>query len=47
MTAASSLAVLVYGSVDVAPLSGDFDVGFVNKPAAADRASAWSGGVDQ
>src|SRR5438270_4308924 len=43
----NDLAVLVDGSVDVAPPAGDLDVGFVDIPAVADRVAARSGRVDQ
>src|SRR5207253_8562317 len=41
------LAVLVDGPVDVTSPAGDFHVGFVDKPPAADRVSARPGRVDQ
>jgi len=38
---------LIDRAVDIAPLPGDSDVGFVDLPASSDRVSAGSGGVGQ
>ena len=41
------LAVLINGSVHVAPHTGDLHVGLVDKPAATHSVTAGVGGVDQ
>ncbi len=41
------LAVFINGSVDVAPDTGDFDVGFVDEPASTNMVSTWSGSADE
>ena len=40
------LAVFIDREVEVAPSPGDFDIGFINKPASTDCVAAGSGGVD-
>ncbi len=41
------LAVVIDGSLDLAPGTSAFDVGLVHKPAATDCTAGWSYGIDE